>query len=42
MDGFHALISFGHGVEAVVLPAAVLLGFAALFAALGSSLLRDA
>jgi len=42
MDGFHALISFGHGVEAVVLPATVLLGFAALFAALGSSLLRDA
>src|SRR6185436_6747775 len=29
MDGFHALISFGHGIEAVVLPAAVLLGFAA-------------
>jgi ABC-2 type transport system permease protein len=40
MDGFHALISFGHGVEAVVLPAAVLLGFAAVFAALGSALLR--
>jgi ABC-2 type transport system permease protein len=40
MDGFHALISFGHGVEAVVLPAAVLLAFAALFAALGSALLR--
>ncbi|HEY6321659.1 MAG TPA: ABC transporter permease [Thermoanaerobaculia bacterium] len=42
MDGFHALISFGHGVEAVLLPAAVLLGFAALFAALGSALLRSA
>jgi hypothetical protein len=40
MDGFHALISFGHGVDAVVVPAAVLLGFAALFAALGSGFLR--
>jgi hypothetical protein len=40
MDGFHALISFGRGIEAVVLPAAVLLGFAALFAALGARLLR--
>jgi ABC-2 type transport system permease protein len=42
MDGLHALISFGHGVEAVVVPAAVLLGFAALFVALGSRLLRTA
>jgi len=40
MDGFHALLSFGHGVEAVVVPAAVLLGFAALFAVLGSRFLR--
>jgi ABC-type multidrug transport system permease subunit len=40
MDGFHALISFGHGIEAVVLPAAVLLGFAALFSALGFRFLR--
>jgi ABC-2 type transport system permease protein len=40
MDGFHALISFGHGLDAVLLPAAVLLGFAALFAVLGSRFLR--
>jgi ABC-type multidrug transport system permease subunit len=40
MDGFHALISFGHGAEAVVLPAAVLLGFAGIFAILGSRFLR--
>jgi ABC-2 type transport system permease protein len=39
MDGFHALISFGHGVEAILLPAAVLVGFAAVFAALGSRFL---
>lgn len=39
MDGFHALISFGHGVEAVLLPAAVLVGFAAVFAVLGSRFL---
>jgi ABC-2 type transport system permease protein len=42
MDGFHALISFGHGVETVVLPTVVLLGFAALFAALGSRFLLRA
>lgn len=40
MDGFHALISFGHGIEAVLLPAAVLAGFALLFAVLGSRFLR--
>jgi ABC-2 type transport system permease protein len=40
MDGFHALISFGHGIEAVVIPAIVLVGFAALFAVLGSRFLR--
>lgn len=39
MDGFHSLISFGHGVEAVLLPAAVLIGFAAVFAFLGSRFL---
>lgn len=40
MDGFHALISFGAGVEAVLLPSAVLVGFAAAFAAAGARLLR--
>ncbi|MEA2602578.1 MAG: linearmycin/streptolysin transport system permease protein [Acidobacteriota bacterium] len=40
MDGFHALISYGHGIEAVLLPAAVLLAFAALFAVLGSRFLQ--
>jgi ABC-2 type transport system permease protein len=39
MDGFHSLISFGHGIEAVLLPAAVLVGFAVVFAALGSRFL---
>jgi len=42
MDAFHALISFGRGVEAVLLPSAVLLGFAAVFGALGSRFLRYA
>jgi len=40
MDAFHSLISFGRGVEAVLLPAAVLLGFAALFSVLGARFLR--
>jgi ABC-type multidrug transport system permease subunit len=40
MDGFHALLSFGHGLDAVLVPAAALLGFAALFAVLGARLLR--
>jgi ABC-type multidrug transport system permease subunit len=40
MDGFHALISFGRGADAVLLPAAVLLGFAALFVLAGARFLR--
>ncbi|MES1243380.1 MAG: ABC transporter permease [Acidobacteriota bacterium] len=40
MDALHALISFGRGVEAVLLPSAALLGFAVLFAGLGARLLR--
>jgi hypothetical protein len=40
MDGFHALISFGRGVDAVLLPAAVLLGFGALFVLVGARFLR--
>jgi ABC-type multidrug transport system permease subunit len=40
MDGFHALISFGHGIDAVLLPSAVLAGFALVFAVLGSRFLR--
>jgi ABC-2 type transport system permease protein len=40
MDGFHALLSFGHGLDAVLVPAAALLGFAALFAVLGARFLR--
>ena len=42
MDAFHALISFGQGFDAVMLPCAVLLGFAALFAALGARFLSFA
>jgi ABC-type Na+ efflux pump permease subunit len=40
MDGFHALLSFGHGLDAVLVPAAALLGFAAVFAILGARFLR--
>lgn len=40
MDGFHALISFGRGVDAVALPSLVLLGFAAFFGVLGTRFLR--
>jgi ABC-type multidrug transport system permease subunit len=40
MDGLHALLSFGRGLDAVLLPAAALLGFAALFALLGARFLR--
>jgi ABC-type multidrug transport system permease subunit len=42
MDALHGLISFGRGVEAVLLPSAVLLGFAVLFAGLGARFLRTA
>jgi len=42
MDGFHALLSFGHGVQAVLLPAAVLVGFAVVFSVLGARFLRTA
>lgn len=42
MDAFHALISFGRGVDAVVLPAAVLIGFGLLFSALGARYLEPA
>ncbi len=40
MDGLHALISFGAGPEAVMLPSVVLLGYAAIFTAIGARLLR--
>jgi ABC-type multidrug transport system permease subunit len=40
MDAFHSLISFGRGIEAVLLPAAALLGFAILFSVLGARFLR--
>lgn len=40
MAGFHALVSFGHGLEAVLLSASVLLRFGALFAVLGVRFLR--
>ena len=40
MDAFHALISFGRGLDAVLLPSGVLLGFGALTAALGARFLR--
>jgi hypothetical protein len=40
MDAFHALISFGRGFEAVVVPCAVLIGFGALFAWIGARKLQ--
>ena len=40
MNGFHALISFGRGVDGVWIPALVLLLFGVLFAALGARWLR--
>lgn len=42
MDGFHSLISFGYGLESVLLPSAVLLGFGLLFSILGIRFLRTA
>jgi hypothetical protein len=40
MDGFHALISFGRGLDGVWLPAAALIGFGLLFSILGARFLR--
>ena len=40
MDGFHALVSFGYGLESVLLPSAALLGFGVLFSILGIRFLR--
>ena len=40
MDGFHALISFGRGIEGVLLPSAMLLGFGLLFSVLAARFLR--
>jgi ABC-2 type transport system permease protein len=40
MDGLHALISFGKGVDAVLLPSAVLLAFGGVFALWGAARLR--
>ena len=42
MDAFHALISFGRGIDGVLIPCLALLGFGLLFGALGARLLRPA
>ena len=42
MDGLHALISFGKGFEAIVVPAAVLCAFGAGFSWLAAKTLRTA
>jgi ABC-2 type transport system permease protein len=42
MDGLHALISFGRGFEAVVMPVAALCGFGVAFAWLAARKLRTA
>ncbi len=40
MDGFHALISFGRGFEAVVVPCAALIAFGAVFSWIGARKLQ--
>lgn len=40
MDAFHALVSFGRGIEAVVFPSAALLVFGVVFAGIGARALR--
>jgi ABC-2 type transport system permease protein len=40
MDGFHGLISFGHGLGDVLVPSAALLGFGGAFSLLAARLLR--
>ena len=40
MDGFHSLISFGYGIESVLLPSLVLLGFGLIFSVLGIRFLK--
>ena len=40
MRGFHSLISFGHGLEEVLLPSLALLAFGAVFTGLGARFLR--
>jgi ABC-2 type transport system permease protein len=42
MDGFHALISFGRGYDAVLLPSAALFAFGAAFSWFGARKLRAA
>jgi ABC-type multidrug transport system permease subunit len=42
MDAFHALISFGRGLDAVVMPALALLAFGLVFCALGARYLDPA
>jgi ABC-type multidrug transport system permease subunit len=42
MDGFHALISFGYGLESVIVPSLALLAFATVFSLLGARWLRTA
>jgi ABC-2 type transport system permease protein len=42
MDAFHALISFGKGIDAVILPSAALLAFGLLFSLLGARYLSAA
>jgi linearmycin/streptolysin S transport system permease protein len=42
MGGFHSLISFGRGLDAVLLPAAVLVGFGLVCATLGARCLQAA
>lgn len=40
MDAFHALVSFGRGIEAVVVPSVALVIFGVVFASIGSRALR--
>ena len=40
LDGFHSLISYGAGWEAILVPCLVLLGYALVFTLIGARFLR--
>jgi len=40
MKAFHGVVTFGHGLEAILLPTLIMAGFGVLFAWLGARTLR--
>ena len=40
MNAFHAVVTFGHGLEAIMLPTAIVVGFGVLYAWLGARTIR--